>query len=293
MTEKQNMTEIFPEGYAFNLSDFALFLAVMKNRKAYENTLSIILDEPDIKMEEVKVEQVILNRYGKRAIRLDAWGKTVDNRQINMEMENNMHDDVKKRSRYYQGLLDSPVLKAGKSTKYKELPSTVIIFITKDDIFGKDLAKYTFTEQCEEITGLHLEDGTTKIFLNMASKNGSKEVISLLQYMKDTRLDNPEIKVKDKRLIELDRIVSEVKESEEWEAVEMNILEVGISNGEMKKLVSLVCKKLKKGCSPEEIANILEEDINVIQKICEAAEKCEPKYEAEKAWLEYLKIRNN
>lgn len=32
MTEKQNMTEIFPEGYAFNLSDFALFLAVMKNR---------------------------------------------------------------------------------------------------------------------------------------------------------------------------------------------------------------------------------------------------------------------
>lgn len=293
MTEKQNMTEIFPEGYAFNLSDFALFLAVMKNRKAYENTLSIILDEPDIKMEEVKVEQVILNRYGKRAIRLDAWGKTVDDRQINMEMENNMHDDVKKRSRYYQGLLDSPVLKAGKSTKYKELPSTVIIFITKDDIFGKDLAKYTFTEQCEEITGLHLEDGTTKIFLNMASKNGSKELISLLQYMKDTRLDNPEIKVKDERLIELDKIVSEVKESEEWEAVEMNILEVGISNGEMKKLVSLVCKKLKKGCSPEEIANILEEDINVIQKICEAAEKCEPKYEAEKAWLEYLKIRNN
>lgn len=69
---------------------------VMKNRKAYENILSIILDEPDIKMEEVKVEQVILNRYEKRAIRLDVWGKTVDNRQINMEMENNMHDDVKK-----------------------------------------------------------------------------------------------------------------------------------------------------------------------------------------------------
>ena len=69
---------------------------VMKNRKAYENTLSIILDEPDIKMEEVKVEQVMLNRYGQRVIRLDAWGKTVDNRQINMEMENNMHDDVKK-----------------------------------------------------------------------------------------------------------------------------------------------------------------------------------------------------
>ena len=58
--------------------------------------LGDVYKRQDIKMEEVKVEQVILNRYGKRAIRLDAWGKTVDNRQINMEMENNMHDDVKK-----------------------------------------------------------------------------------------------------------------------------------------------------------------------------------------------------
>ncbi len=81
------------------MSDFALFLSVMKNKEAYECTLSIILDEPEIKMEEVKVEQVILNRYGKRAIRLDAWGRTSDDRQINMEMENHAgKDDMPKRS---------------------------------------------------------------------------------------------------------------------------------------------------------------------------------------------------
>ena len=177
-----NVAEFFPEGYAFNLSDFALFLSVMKNKHAYECVLSIILDEPEIKMSEVKVEQVILNKYGKRAIRLDAWGRTTDDRQVNMEMENNAgNDNVVKRSRYYQGLLDSPILKSGKKTKYRELPSTIIIFITQEDIFGKDRAKYTFTEQCEEIEGLHLEDGTTKIFLNMSSKNGSKELVSLLQ----------------------------------------------------------------------------------------------------------------
>ena len=73
----------------------------------------------------------------------------------------------------------------------------------------------------------------------MASKNGSKELISLLQYMKDTRFSTRTLLCPETRLIELDRIVSEVKESEEGEAVEMNILEVGISNGEMKKLVSI------------------------------------------------------
>lgn len=135
-----------PEDYQFNLCDFALFLSVMKNPRAYRNVVSIIMEEPDIQIDEVKVEQVMLNKIGKRAIRLDAWAKSSDNRQFNMEMQNDSKsDDVRKRSRFYQGLIDVPILKSGKSTKYKQLPSTVIIFITQDDIFGRDLAKYTFT----------------------------------------------------------------------------------------------------------------------------------------------------
>ena len=149
-----------------------------------------------------------------------------------MEMQNCAdQDSLPKRSRFYQGLMDTPVLKSGKKTRYKQLPSTTIIFITQDDIFKKDLAKYTFTEQCEEIKGLKLEDCTTKIFLNMTSKNGSKELISLLQYMKNTDINNPEIQVRDKRLLELDKIVTQVKESEEWEAVKMDILDIGIQKG--------------------------------------------------------------
>ena len=111
--------------------------------------------------------------------------------------------------------------------------------------------------------------------------------------MKNTRLDNPEIEVKDERLIELDRIVSEVKESEEWEVVQMNILEVGISQGinqgEKRKLVSLVCKKLIKGCSVEEIADMLEEETELIQKICDVAERYAPEYDVEAIWREYDK----
>ena len=114
------------------------------------------------------------------------------------------------------------------------LPSTVIIFITQEDIFSCDLVMYTFTDQCEEVAGLHLDDGTKKIFLNMASKNGRPELISLLQYMKNTTLDNPDILVRDKRIRKLDRIVKEVKQSEEWEAAKMNILEIGIEKGQNK-----------------------------------------------------------
>lgn len=226
------LKELISAEYKLNLSDFALFLSVMKNKRAYECTLSIILGEPGIELEEVKVEHVVLNREGKRAIRLDAWAKDRDSRQFDMEMQNDSGgDDLKKRSRFYQALLDAPILKSGKETKYRDLPYSVIIFITQDDIWKEDLAKYTFTEQCEEVPGLRLNDGTAKIFLNMASKNGSKELVSLLKYMKDSRLDNPEILIRDERIVELDRIVREVKESEEWEELQMDIMEYAMEKG--------------------------------------------------------------
>lgn len=204
----------------------------MRNREAYENVLSIILDEEDLVLEEVKVERVILNKQGKRAIRLDAWARDSKNRQFNTEMQNDTDsDDVRKRARFYQGLLDIPILKSGKGTKYRELPATIIIFITQDDIFGKDLAMYTFQEHCKEEPELDLQDGTTKLFLNMKSKNGKPELISLLQYMKETDIRNPEILVNDKRIERLDEIVTEVKESEEWEEVHMSIYSQGIECG--------------------------------------------------------------
>lgn len=215
-----------------NLSDFALFLSVMKHVEAHESVLSIIMDEPNLKLVRVHVEEVVLNAIGKRAIRLDAWAESEDERQFVTEMQNDtQNDDVRRRSRFYQGLLDTPILKAGKKTKYRELPSTIVIFITQDDIFGLNQAMYTFTEQCEEIPGLHLGDGTKKIFLNMSSKNGRAELVSLLQYMKKSELDNPEILVRDERILNLNRVVEEVKASEEWEDARMSIYSVGVEDG--------------------------------------------------------------
>lgn len=290
--ENQNAKSML-NGMAINLCDFALFLSVMKNKEAHEITLSIIMENPDLQLDAVHVEEVVLNKCGKRAIRLDAWAKDSEGTQYNTEMQNDIHtDDVRKRSRYYQGLLDTPVLKSGKKTKYKQLPSTVIIFITKEDIFGKDLAKYTFTEQCEEIEGLHLDDGTTKIFLNMTSKNGPPELVSLLQYMKETSLDNPDVLIRDERMCRLNSIVTEVTESEEWEEISMSIysnaLERGTEIGQISHLINQICKKLLREKSLETIAEELEEDVNVLRPFYEFALNFAPEYDSKKvidAWF--------
>lgn len=292
--------EIITDEWKINLSDFALFLSVMKNQKAHESVLSIILSEPDLKLKKVRVEEVVLNKSGKRAIRLDAWALSEDNRQFATEMQNDTSkDDVRKRSRYYQGLLDTPILKSGKKTRYKELPSTVVTFITQEDIFGRDQAKYTFTERCRECPDLELEDGTTKIFLNMTSKNGDPELISLLQYMKDTRSDNPNILCWDNRLVQIDSVVNEVKQSEEWEAAQMSILSIGLERGQAigeargqaigkaRVLTELIVKKVKRGQTPEQIAELLEIDLNVVKKIYSLAEKYAPDYDVKKILEDY------
>ena len=132
MKKEQRMQKSVLDGMEMNLSDFALFLSVMRNKEAHEITLSIIMEDPKLRLNEIHVEEVVLNKSGKRAIRLDAWAKDVDGTQYNMEMQNDVQsDDIRKRSRFYQGMMDSPILKSGKKTKYKELPSTVIIFITQ------------------------------------------------------------------------------------------------------------------------------------------------------------------
>lgn len=278
-----------PDNMALNLSDFALFLSVMKNKEAHEAILSIIMDEENLQLKDIRVEQVILNRTGKRAIRLDAWAVDTANRQFNTEMQNDTSgDDVRKRSRFYQSLIDTPVLKSGKETRYRQLPFTVIIFITQEDIFGRDLAKYTFTEQCEEVADLRLEDGTTKIFLNMKSKNGRPELISLLQYMKQTNINNPEITVKDDRITRLDEIVTEIKQSEEWEDVKMNLLEYGIKQGSSRKLIELTCRKMRKGKPAVLIADELEEDYQTVAQICDIAQAFAPDYDEENVWQKYL-----
>ena len=280
---------VLPPDYQLNLSDFALFLSVMKVKEAYENVLSIILDEPDLTLKEVKVEQVVLNKSGRRAIRLDAWAQDTLNRQFDMEMQNDSRtDDVRRRSRFYQSLIDTPILKSGKGTRYRHLPSTAIIFITREDIFGRDLAMYTFREWCCEVPELPLDDGTCKIFLNMTSRKGRRELVSLLQYMKSSTLDNPEILVKDQRLLNLDRIVQEVKETEEWEAVKMNILEIGLERGKELGMELGLTQGIRQGQLKALVRSVelAMKNFNIdLPKACQGLEISVEEYEASKEKL--------
>lgn len=66
-------------------------------------------------------------------------------------------------------------------------------------------------------------------------------------------------------------------------------LEEGLAEGEEKKLVKLVCKKIQKGKNAEEIAEILEEETAVISRIYDVAVKFSPEYDCDKIYEELHK----
>ena len=62
----------------------------------------------------------------------------------------------------------------------------------------------------------------------------------------------------------------------------------GRTEGESYKLVSQVCRKLRKGKEPERIAEELEEEVELIQRICQVAKEFGPGYDDEKVFKAYM-----
>ena len=71
---------------------------------------------------------------------------------------------------------------------------------------------------------------------------------------------------------------------EEFEDGVAEGMERGGGQGSLQRLVNQVCSKLKKGKTPEEIADALEEPVENIQKICRSAERYAPEYPVEEVW---------
>lgn len=67
----------------------------------------------------------------------------------------------------------------------------------------------------------------------------------------------------------------------------------GKAEGEDTKLIKLICRKLQKNKTPEQIAEDLEEELDVIQLICDVAEDCAPVYDIEKIYEKYDRIAHN
>ncbi len=96
-----------------------------------------------------------------RSIRLDVYALDKELSVYSTEMQKEYRNDLVKRSRYYQSLIDSPLLEPG-SVNFNQLNNTYMILIMPFDLFGLGRYCYTFQNCCREEKALERQAGSRR-----------------------------------------------------------------------------------------------------------------------------------
>ena len=270
------------------LSNDFIFGKVMSDPELCKELLERIL--PGIEIDHIEypeLQKPIKEDVDARSVRLDVYVKDGKNTVYDIKMQKVNTRELPKRSRYYQGMMDLQLIDNGQP--YKKLNQSYVIFICLEDVFGKNRHIYTFENICREDPGIKLRDGAIKIFLNAKGNlnDVSSELRAFLDYLGGKKSE-------DEYVQKLERAVKEAKRNRKWRHEYMTLLmrdqenqEIGEERGrregrlegmregrlegqlegELRKLVSLIRKKQLRGYQKEQIADLLEEDIQTVEKI--------------------------
>ena len=129
-------------------------------------------------------EKTIENRTDSKGIRLDVYVKDKEGTVFDIEMQlSSSSDNLAKRMRYYQGMIDGDNLKRGEH--YYSLKPMYIIFICPFAPFEYNRHIYTFQERCNEESALFLGSETNKIILSTKGTEDdiSQELRNFLDYV--------------------------------------------------------------------------------------------------------------
>ncbi len=227
-----------------------------------------------IKIKEIQWKEgqkVIHNIPGNRGIRMDFYVEDSEGRVFDVEMQKRNEGNIPKRTRFYQALIDAPMLKSGERG-FDNLKPAYIIVICGFDQYGLGKYRYTFENRCIEIPELSMGDECRKIILNTKGTNDAevdKSLIDFLHYVDHSTADSVPMDC-DERLKHLHKKISEIKSNEQMGVSYMKMEErdrlireegekKGEKIGEIKVLISFMRRAIQKN---EDIGSIVK-DINV------------------------------
>lgn len=256
------------------IQDDFMFKKVMQCKRICMRLISEIMQVEVRDITYLETEKTIEAYFEGRGIRLDVLVADEKGTHYNIEMQvrNTIGTStgkalLPKRTRYYQGSIDTDMLQKGQN--FDELPPLVLIFICAFDLFNQDRYLYEFKSRCTEDYELVLDNEVTVMFLNALGHRGnvSQLVKNFLQYVNDhvpkddftnevedevVRLNHDKevrrefmvlsTRLKDERMlgIEEGRVEGRVEgKAEKAQEVAMNMLKDGVALGLIKRYSNL------------------------------------------------------
>ena len=160
-------------------TDDFMFCHVMKSPEICKGVIERLLGIKVEKIEYPELQKEIRPYYSAHGIRMDVYVKDSD-RIFDIEMQTSIPDDLPRRMRYYQSMIDIDTLMKG--SNYITLKESYIIFLCTKDPFGLGLPVYTFNSVCKENKDFTLNDGVNKIFFN-ATAFASEENLEIKGFL--------------------------------------------------------------------------------------------------------------
>ena len=213
------------------ITDDYMFCAVMQDKSICTTVLNMVLADSIGPISDITYQKTFDQAGYAKGIRLDVWVTDSNGSVYDVEMQTTNQQDLAKRLRYYQSVIDVSSLEKG--GHYTDLPDSFIIFFCPFDYLNRGLPVYTFKTVCSEDNAIVLQDGVTKVIINStaADKEPDPGLKAFLEYMNGITSDSPFIR-------KVDRYIKELKENEERrkeymliQAFEMDARKDGIQQG--------------------------------------------------------------
>lgn len=277
------------------IRDNFLFQHVMRNERLCKHLIEKFLNIQIRSLQYQSFEKTIDLRLEGKSIRLDVFVEDNEGRVYDIEMQcsNSPRNDLAKRSRFYQSLIDGELLDKGKP--YEELNPSYVIFICTFDPFHRGLPIYTFTHCCKEDNRVQLKDEETRMFLNSkGSENAADpDIAAFLRYVdgkaaegrfvesldQEVHLVKSMDKVRREYMILSDEIRRRQKEAAEegWqEGMQKGMqkgMEKGMQQGMEKGRRQMLLNFLSSGMSVEQVAAGAKVPIDYVRKLAEEMNK--------------------
>ena len=294
-----NLASVMTKLDQMTLTDRFLFNETVEDQEIYNLMVEILMNGEITMRKRPETEKELRVSPELRQVRLDVIGMDEAGQLYQMEMQKKNTYNLPKRSRYYQSQIDVSLLEPG-CADFNKLNDLTTILVAPFDMFGYGLYRYTFEECCQEVPELKLNDGARRIFINTRGKNQEDFTEEFLDFMKYINKTTDEIAAaaKSAKIQRIHARVNAIRKSEKvgvklmqaWEEKYYDKIEAR-EEGEQQLLIRLVCRKLRKGMTLQEICEDLEETEDVLGPICEVAAMFSPEYAETQIWEELQRMK--
>ena len=253
MTEEQvrRQEENLQKLKNFRLIDDDFMTACLDGQpECVELILQIIMEKPDLKVVDVKVQYFAKNLQ-KRSVILDVFATDSEDKKYNIEIQRADKGAGAKRARFNSSIIDAKSLEVSKD--FEDLPETYVIFITENDVLGKGRPLYHIERYIVEDKE-EFGDEAHIIYVNGAYRGDD----SLGHLMEDFHCTEPSKMYYNK----LRNRVSYFKETKEGVAIMCKAIEEMIekerAEAKLEGRIEVFVKMRNNGLSIEQIAELVD-----------------------------------